>query len=139
MARTLRLPAALDRLDQCREFAVGCAREAGLPEAALGKLELILEELLVNVANHAYRNGPDGRGDVELSCRATGGGGFLLDIRDWGVAFDPLAAGEPDLDADVDERPIGGLGIFFVRQMADELAYRREGDANVLTVRLGPA
>jgi anti-sigma regulatory factor (Ser/Thr protein kinase) len=131
VASTLRLPAALDRLDQCREFVVGCAREAGLPDADTGKLELVLEELLVNVISHAY---PDGPGEVELHCR-TGEGGFLLDIRDQGAPFDPLAASGPDLDAGVDERPIGGLGIFFVRQMADGLAYRREGDANVLTVR----
>jgi len=130
VARTLRLPATLDRLDQCREFVLDCAREAGLPEVQESKLELILEELLVNVINHAY---PDGPGDVELHCTADPDR-FALDIRDWGTPFDPLSASAPDLDADVDERPIGGLGIFFVRQMADGLAYRHEDGANVLSV-----
>ncbi|WP_028587397.1 ATP-binding protein [Desulfocurvus vexinensis] len=127
---TLRLPAALDRLDQYREFVLGCAREAALPADREGKLELILEELLVNVARYAY---PDGQGEVELCCGADPGR-FVLVIRDWGPPFDPLAACTPDLDAGVDERPIGGLGIFFVRQMADGLAYRREDGANELTI-----
>ncbi len=128
---TLRLPAALERLDDFRAFVVDEARRSAVPDAMLGKLELVLEELLVNVISYAY---PEGGGEIEVAC-GLDGGSFALGIRDWGPAFDPLQAGTPDLDADVDDRPIGGLGIFFVKSMASEVTYAREGEANALRLR----
>lgn len=127
----IRLPAALDRLDDYRAFVVDSAVRASVPDALLGKLELVLEELLVNVISYAY---PDGDGEIEVAC-GLDGGSFTLAIRDWGPPFDPLGAEAPDLDADVDERPIGGLGIFFVKSMASDVAYARDGEANVLSLR----
>lgn len=129
---SLLLPAEMQRMDEYRAFVLDKADKAGLPEAMHGKLELILEELLVNVVSYAY---PDGDGEVQISCVDTGDGQFGLSIRDWGPAFDPLKdAREPDLEAGVDDRPIGGLGIFFVKEMSDGVTYERDGDANVLTI-----
>ncbi len=59
----------------------------------------------------------------------------MAEISDDGVAFDPLKVPPPDLTADLESRPIGGLGVHFVKTLMDEVAYRREGDRNVLTMR----
>jgi len=127
---TLRLPATLDSLEPLRSFALDRAGAAGLATERLLKLELALEELLVNVMHYAY---PQGTGDVELECTASSGS-FFVAIRDWGLAFDPLTKETPDLHENIADRPIGGLGIFFVREMSDAVCYERCGDCNVLTV-----
>ena len=62
------------------------------------------------------------------------GAALSMEIADDGVAFDPLQAPAPDLDADIDDRPIGGLGVFLVRELMDSVAYRREAGWNRLSV-----
>jgi serine/threonine-protein kinase RsbW len=58
-----------------------------------------------------------------------------LVVEDGGPAFDPLQQATPDLEAALDDRPVGGLGIHLVRQMMDEVAYQRTGQRNRLTMR----
>lgn len=126
----LRQPAALDSLEQLRRFAVKRAGASGLTAERLFKLELALEEILVNIINYAY---PHGSGDVEVTC-AEDQDFFHVSIRDWGAPFDPLSKKDPDVTKDIADRPIGGLGIFFVREMADAVGYERRGEANVLNL-----
>ena len=57
---------------------------------------------------------------------------FVVELIDEGVPFDPLAVEDPDMRAGVVDRPIGGLGIFLVRRVMDEVAYLRDGSRNVL-------
>lgn len=130
---TLRGPASLEKLKDFQAFVLGWAKDFGLPAEVGGKLELVMEELAVNVINYAY---PDGRGDLEIQCLLDENGGkrrFCVKLKDWGAPFDPLNRDTPDTEQDIEERPVGGLGIFLVREMSDSLDYEREGDANVLT------
>lgn len=134
---SLRLPARLELLEEFRAFVVARARDWNMPEDLDLKLELVLEEALVNVMHYAY---PDGNGQVEVVCadersRTAGMRKFLLEIRDWGPAFNPLDRPPPDLDGDIGSRPIGGLGIHLIRKMAEEVGYARTGGANVLSMR----
>ena len=132
----LRLPARLDRLEEARNFVLGSARDLGLPGAVVGRVELVLEEALVNVIRYAYGDQP---GEVELICSLTpgfrGGTRFLVEIRDSGPSFDPNQGPPPDLESSLEERRIGGLGIHLMRTMTDELAWERAEPHNVL--RLG--
>ncbi len=132
----LRLPARLDRLEEARAFVLDSARDLGLPETVLNRVELVLEEALVNVIRHAYGGGP---GEVEVTCAlAPAGPGrkrFLVEIRDSGPSFDPNHGPAPDLESSLEERRIGGLGIHLMRRMADELTWERIEPHNVL--RLG--
>ncbi len=123
---TLRIPATLESLGLARDFVREQAARAGLDPDLCGRLDLVVEELLVNVGSYAY---PEGGGDLEVDC-VLEADQFCLVLRDWGVAFDPLATDAPDLDAGLDDREPGGLGIFLVRELADHCAYRRVGDAN---------
>lgn len=132
--QALRLPARAKSLDAFRTFAADALRQSGLEPSALGRVELVLEELLTNIFRHAYGGGP---GDVELACSADGGA-FCLKLTDWGPPFNPLTQPAPDTSAPLDSRPIGGLGIHLVRHASDSLDYRREGDRNVVTVCVRP-
>ena len=66
---------------------------------------------------------------------SVGDGVVMAEISDDGRAFDPLQVPPPDLDADLELRPIGGLGVHFMKTLMDEVAYRREGGRNILTMR----
>lgn len=129
---TLHIPASVERLEEARAFVGMRADALGVPEGLTMKLDLVLEELLVNVGSYAY---PEGEGDLEICCSVESddsgeSGSFCLVLRDWGVHFDPLAKDDPDVQADMDERTVGGLGIFLATQMADACSYTRKGNRN---------
>lgn len=130
---SLRVPAMLDRLHELQVFVLGKAKELGLPAESCGKLELVIEEIVVNVIHYAY---PDSQGELELHCLLDEKGRqrcFCVKIRDWGTPFNPLEREKPNTKLDIDDRPIGGLGIFFAKKMADSMQYKREGNCNLLT------
>ena len=127
----LRLPAKLPSLDSFRDFVDRSAVAAGAGPEVLLKIELVLEELLVNHVLHAYGSG---EGDSEVACFSRPGF-FCLEVVDEAAPFDPLGHKSPDLTLAPGDRPIGGLGILMVRSLADEVSYRREGGRNVITAR----
>ncbi|HLI81402.1 MAG TPA: ATP-binding protein [Candidatus Binataceae bacterium] len=93
------------------------------------RIMLVLEELITNLAKYGYRNRPVGSAQVTLQLEDTR---LTLELVDDGDPFDPLQAPPPDLDAPLEEREIGGLGIYLVRALADDARYTRAGDRNVL-------
>ncbi|WP_460032926.1 ATP-binding protein [Megalodesulfovibrio paquesii] len=133
----LRLPATMDNLARARDFVLSRA-----PAILEHKVDLVLEELFLNVANYAYGTSETGGtgeagapGEIEISCgvdERVSPPRFHLCVADWGHAFDPLALPGPDLAADLDEREPGGLGVHLVRQMTNSLEYSREADTNLL-------
>lgn len=128
----LNLPARLENVPRLMEPVLAAARTLALEDERLGDLELALEECLVNIVNHAYAGAG---GPIDLICfrRAHS---LAVRIEDEGIAFDPTAAAAPDLTADLDERPIGGLGVHLVRRLMDAVHYRREGNRNILTLTI---
>jgi len=124
-------PATLDRLDDMVAFILDFATQQGFDQAVVMKVRLAAEEVLVNIINHAY---PDGAGSIHIACAPGGDGssGLTLEIRDTGLPFNPLEKEEPDVSLPMEEREIGGLGIFLTRKVMDDIQYRREGDANIL-------
>jgi anti-sigma regulatory factor (Ser/Thr protein kinase) len=126
-------PAVMDSLEPARLFVTGFNEEANLPPARIFNLELALEEILVNVINYAY---PDrSNGTVTIGCSAEIGQ-ITVSIRDQGKPFDPLLKEEPDLNCSIEERPIGGLGIFLTREMVDEIHYEHRNGFNITTFTL---
>jgi anti-sigma regulatory factor (Ser/Thr protein kinase) len=125
------VPASLDSLGAAEAFVATAARAAGVSEDRIWKVQLALEEVLVNVFRYAYA--PGEAGSVSIGCSVADGGIFLR-IRDSGRPFDPLAHHAPDLGGGIEDRAVGGLGIFLLREMADGVAYHRLGDANQLTL-----
>ncbi|ACL17233.1 ATP-binding protein [Methanosphaerula palustris] len=114
------------------DFVTRAAEEAGLHPARLMHLQLAVEEAVVNICTYAYQVPP---ATVTVSTSVTAGR-FIVEITDLGVPFDPCAVPEPDCTADLDHRPVGGLGILLVRRMMDEVHYRRDHDQNILTLAI---
>jgi len=111
-------------------FVAGLAGGAGAGSRIGGRLELAVEEWLVNLCRHAYDR-PEGT--VEVVVRRANDR-LVVEIADKGAPFDPTAAPEPDVAAPLEERAPGGLGLLLIRRMTDEFRYRREEDRNVVTL-----
>lgn len=92
--------------------------------------QLAVEEVVTNTIVHGYRST---RGEIKIVCRFTGDRA-VIEISDTAPAFDPLSLPDPDFAGELGDRKIGGLGVFLVRQLMDEVRYRREGGRNILTV-----
>ncbi len=129
-----RYAARVDNLPAVTEFVDACADRVGLDGEAKFGLLLALEEAFVNICRYAYSQG---EGSAELSCESEGDA-FLLDISDRGRPFDVLSQPEPNTTADPMQRPVGGLGIHFIRKFANSVSYRREDGRNVLRMVFRP-
>ena len=115
-------PAALDRLE-------ASCRRAGLPGPLVLELRLVAEEVVTNVAKYGYAPGTAAAMELLVS---TGDDAVSLEFRDEGRPFDPLAQPPPALEAPLEERTVGGLGLTLVRAMVEDARYVREGGTNVL-------
>jgi anti-sigma regulatory factor (Ser/Thr protein kinase) len=124
--------ALLDNLPQLMSFVAEEARRLGAPWEKLGEVELVAEEALVNVISYAY---PETPGRVQMRIRRDEGR-LVFEIRDQGTPFDVTQAREPKIEASMYERPIGGLGIYFMKKVMGDVSYRREGGDNVLTLSM---
>lgn len=108
----------------------------GIDPGVRADVRLIVEELASNAIRYGGANGVD-IGQHELSVNISIADDLLtLEFRDQGEPFDPLSAPLPDLDADIMDRPIGGLGLYLIRQIAESTHYQRIGDHNLLQVTL---
>ncbi len=122
------VPAKLESLEGLVKSALGSALRCGLEGDRLFSVELATEETLVNVFNYAY---PDGEGNVRLRCIAERDR-FIIEVTDMGVPFDPTAQPHPDVTSPLEERPIGGRGIYLAKKITDDIRYSREDGRNVL-------
>jgi serine/threonine-protein kinase RsbW len=127
----LSLPARVESVRAFHQFVRSGAEAAGLDLADMDKLELVLEEILVNIARYAYQ---DGAGDVQVAY-STEAGSLLVEVTDQGRSFNPLDAASPDLALGLADRPIGGLGVLLIRQIVGSLSYRRQDGQNTLSFR----
>lgn len=117
--------------DLQRQLAQFGEQQGWAPDLAY-QVELVVEELCVNIVSYGTDDGSH-RIEVRMGCTPSL---LTIDIIDDGIAFDPFTeAPPPDLDSEVEDRPIGGLGVHFVKTMMDEVEYRREGGRNHVTLR----
>lgn len=122
----------IQQIPQLAEFVEAVADLAHLDVGLTMSLNLALEEAVSNVIMYAYPKGSDGLVDVEAIVRKDS---LEFILSDNGTPFDPTAAPEADITLDVEDRPIGGLGIFLVRNIMDEVKYTRSDDGkNILSM-----
>lgn len=130
--RTLIFPARFDQLEIVRQFATQAAANAGLDERSICAVEMAVDEACSNIIEHAYEGISDG--EIECTCEYDKES-FTVILRDHGRAFDMLKVPEPDLDASLEERQVGGLGIYLMRHLMDEVRYDHLGETgNILTL-----
>lgn len=94
-------------------------------------ITVIVEEVFVNIAHYAYEGA---KGDAIVSIDFEGDD-VIIAFKDKGIPFDPLAKEDPDITAPVEDRQIGGLGIYMVKQTMDDVKYERVDDTNIFTLR----
>lgn len=105
----------------------GWAKGCGMHARTVNYLGLMLDELVSNIVRHAYAGRHDGSIEIAAHCD---GSAVCVTLRDEGPAFDPTQLAPADTEQGMDEREFGGLGVHFVRRIADRFSYRRDGTAN---------
>lgn len=113
-------PAQFENLDHVREFVGDAAQKCGLDASAVYSVQLAVDEAFSNIIEHAY--GGECLDNIECKCQIAGSG-LTVTLRDCGSPFDPSVVPEPDLDAELEDRDIGGLGLYFIRQLMDEVEF----------------
>ena len=131
--RSIRTTATVEHLPALVEFLQQSWRDEALPEAAAFPFELALDEVFMNVVMHGTTADGPSR-EVFVSLRHEGSDVTMV-MEDDGPAFDPLTLAAPDIDVPLEERELGGLGVFLVRELMDEVSYAHTGTHNQLTMR----
>ena len=131
MEKSIILANDLSEISRLYEFIEELGNEFSLSPDIVFNLNLVLEEAVVNVINYAYPK--EEHESIYLSARMHDGS-IILVLTDTGKEFDPTAAPEADVTLSADERQIGGLGIFLIRQIMNEVKYERIEGKNVLTL-----
>jgi anti-sigma regulatory factor (Ser/Thr protein kinase) len=129
--KVLKVPASDDKLYEVQDFVNAELEENDCPMATQLLIEISLEELFVNISHYAY---PEGNGWAEIHVGVEDGV-MELTLIDGGIPFDPLAKPDPDVTLMAEDRQIGGLGIYMVKQKMGAMEYQRKDDKNILTIR----
>ena len=123
----LTLPGTLDSLGEIRKYVTSAATAAGLDKRATYRLNLAVDEITTNVITHGYEEaGFEGVLDIYASIDETS---LAISVEDTGATYNPFG-GEIDLDLDLplEERQIGGLGVYLTIQSVDKFLYERVDD-----------
>jgi serine/threonine-protein kinase RsbW len=133
MTAEYRLRGELADLDTVHGAISDLARRHALPDDVTVPLRLALDELITNVVEHGFHGQAVGERYLVLRLHAIGDT-VEATIEDNGIAFDPTIAAGSDPSEELDDRPIGGLGLHLVRRSIDRMHYQRDGDRNVLSI-----
>jgi anti-sigma regulatory factor (Ser/Thr protein kinase) len=122
------LEARMENMEAVQDFV--SARIADCPLKVQNQIGIAVDEIFSNIARYAYRPGVGGA-TVRIAVEDT----ITIEFEDSGEAFDPLSLADPDITLSAEERKIGGLGLFLVKNLMDSIAYRRVGKKNILTLQ----
>jgi serine/threonine-protein kinase RsbW len=125
---SLTIDSDIEEIPRVSDLLEDTLKNHGFPDEDILDTQLAVEEVVTNVIMHGY--GETG-GEILISCLA-GPDTAVIRIEDRAAPFDPLSLPEPDIDADILERQIGGLGIFLTRQVMDDVRYHFEDGKNIL-------
>ncbi|MCR5596015.1 MAG: ATP-binding protein [Lachnospiraceae bacterium] len=127
--KTLRIEALTENLPNVLSFIDGELEANGCPIRVQMQIDIAVEEMYINIASYAYA---PNTGDAQIDIDISGNDPKVATIHlyDSGVAFDPLAKPDPDITLSVDERAIGGLGIYMVKQTMDSVSYEYKNGKN---------
>jgi anti-sigma regulatory factor (Ser/Thr protein kinase) len=107
------------------------AAQWDLAQAMAMNINLVVEEAVSNIIFYAYNNNNKHKIKISISLENKM---LTIKITDDGIPFNPLEQQQPDINLPAEERPVGGLGIFLISHMMDELNYIRKGNQNILTL-----
>lgn len=122
--------AELESLQKFRDFIATCCEEHDIASETVLELKLAVDEACTNVIVHGYK-GMD-PGSIILSFRIEPDR-ILVQITDFGHVFEPASAPKPDVEAALEDRKMGGLGLFLIYQTMDNIDYQSSEEGNILT------
>ena len=131
MEKSIILANDIAEISKLNQFIEEIGDEFSLAPDLVFNLTLVMEEAVVNVINYAYPK--EEHEKIYVSARLHGGS-IIMVIADNGKEFDPTLAPEADITLSAEERPIGGLGIFLIRNIMNEVKYERIEGRNILTL-----
>ncbi len=124
-------PARFEFLDDIRDLVAHTAREGGFTEKDIYSLQLAADEAASNIIEHAYLGVSDASIDIGCDMQSDL---IVITMHDTGQSFDPAKVKKPNLEADLSDRQIGGLGIYLMRKLMDEVSYESNLTGNLLTM-----
>lgn len=124
------LAAELESLEKFRNFITSCCSKYAIPSETVLDLKLAVDEACTNIIEHGYK-GTD-PGSIILSFRIEPGR-ILVQITDFGHVFEPASTPKPDVEAALEDREMGGLGLFLIYQTMDNIDYQSSEEGNMLT------
>jgi serine/threonine-protein kinase RsbW len=129
---SFKLKSSLSELDKlCRELEK-LGRTIGLSKKCVFEINLALDELFTNIISYGFPDDEEHLIEITITPQNKM---LCLCIEDDGVPFNPVEVNQPDLQCNIEECKIGGLGIHLIKNLMDEVCYERCGDKNVLTLK----
>ena len=132
MRKVLKLKNQMSELERVNAFVEEIGQELGLNFELQMNLNLVMEEMVVNVISYAYPEGSEA--EIELLAESDGKQ-LKFVLSDRGKEFDPTLGGNTDMDVNPAERELGGMGIFIVKNIMNEVSYQRLEGKNLLTMK----
>lgn len=125
------VPARYDRIKQVCSFVVDAAETAGLDESAIFHCQIAVDEACTNIIEHGYKG--EDKGQIEVICRVNPGE-IQIELIDRAPPFDVTQVPDPQLHRSVEEAAVGGLGIYFMKKMMDEVSFEHTNGTNRLVL-----
>lgn len=119
--REIIIKSSTDNLTIIRDFTKSAAEECGFSEETVGKIILAVDEACTNIIKHAYHNSP--HGDIKISTKLDNSK-LSISITDHGEHFDPTGIPDPDLREYYKQKRVGGLGMYLIKKLMDEVMYQ---------------
>jgi anti-sigma regulatory factor (Ser/Thr protein kinase) len=126
----LRLPATIDDLDAVMDWVAEKLEQKNCSRKMQNQVAVVIEELFVNICNYAYGDAV-GQVAIRLALRDQT---FFMQFEDSGIPFNPLEHEDPDVTVGLDDRQIGGLGIYLTKKWMDTVDYKRTEGKNIFTI-----
>jgi serine/threonine-protein kinase RsbW len=124
---SLSVEASTAQLAKVRDFVAAYAKDLGLSDKEIGNIRLAVDEAYTNIIKHAYKNLPSKPVSIELGST---GDQLWISIKDEGESFDPSTYNEPDLKERIKNKQRGGMGVYLIQKLMDNVQYKRSGRMN---------
>lgn len=132
--KELNVEATIENLAKVFNFLQDSLEKAEVPPKVKRQIKLCVEELYMNITHYAYN---PNTGPACIAVNIVNNqvpSRVVISFTDEGKPYDPLAKEDPDIELGLDDRPIGGLGIYLVKTTMDKVEYERKDDKNILTI-----
>ncbi|SMO82936.1 ATP-binding protein [Gracilimonas mengyeensis] len=125
--QTLSVEASTEHLAEVRDFVAAHAEKIGLSQKDISEIRLAVDEAYTNIIKHAYKNSNSKKVNIEIGSDSNQ---LWISLMDEGKGFDPSSYSEPDLIKRIKQKKRGGMGVYLIRKLMDQVQYTRKGQTN---------